>query len=231
MVKILVIEDEPAIADNISYALSTEGYEPVCCATGKEARERLGQDGIALVILDIGLPDVNGFELLKEIRATYDTPVIFVTARSGEVDRVVGLEIGADDYVVKPFSPRELTARVRSVLRRMSAVRREPQKAESPLWPPEFSVDEGRYTISYHGEPLELSRYEYRLLRVLIDSPGRIFTREQLMSRIWEEPDMSLERTVDTHVKTIRQKLKAIHPGEDPIVTHRGIGYSLKEAR
>jgi two-component system catabolic regulation response regulator CreB len=227
--KILVIEDEPSIADNISYALSTEGYEPVCCGTGKEALERLAEDDVSLVILDIGLPDVNGFELLKGIRSKYATPIICVTARSSEVDKVVGLEIGADDYVVKPFSPRQLTARVRSVLRRTLTAGRQTEKTESAR-PSAFSVDEERYSISYHGKPLELSRYEYRLLRALIGSPGRVFTREQLMNRVWEEPDMSLERTVDTHIKTIRQKLKAIRHEEEPIVTHRGIGYSLKES-
>lgn len=229
MRKILVVEDEPSIADNISYALTTEGYEPICLGTGKEALERLRKDDIALIVLDIGLPDVNGFELLKEIRASYNTPVICVTARSSEVDKVVGLEIGADDYVVKPFSPRELTARVRSVLRRTSDAGR-PTKKPVEAQASAFSIDEQRYSISYHGEPLELSRYEYRLLSVLISRPGQVFTREQLMDRVWEEPDMSLDRTVDTHIKTIRQKLKAIRPNDDMIVTYRGIGYSLKES-
>jgi two-component system catabolic regulation response regulator CreB len=229
MLKIMVVEDEPSIADNISYALTTEGYEPVCLGTGKEALEHLEKNDIALIVLDIGLPDINGFELLKEIRAKHNTPVICVTARDSEVDKVVGLEIGADDYVVKPFSPRELTARVRSVLRRASGAEmatEQPEEAHSSA----FSVDEQRYTISYHGEPLELSRYEYRLLAVLVSRPGMVFTREQLMNKAWEEPDMSLDRTVDTHIKTIRQKLKAIRSDEDIIVTHRGIGYSLKES-
>jgi two-component system catabolic regulation response regulator CreB len=227
--KVLVVEDEPSIADNISYALSTEGYDPLCCGTGKEALERLSEDGIDLVILDIGLPDVNGFELLKTIRTKYSTPIICVTARSSEVDKVVGLEIGADDYIVKPFSPRELTARIGSVLRRTASPGETKGKAE-PAPPSAFEVDEERYSISYHGEPLELSRYEFRLLRTLVERPGRVFTREQLMDRVWEEPDMSLERTVDTHIKTLRQKLRAIRPEDDPIVTHRGIGYSLKES-
>jgi len=225
----MVVEDEPSIADNISYALTTEGYEPVCLGTGKEALEHLGKGDISLIVLDIGLPDINGFQLLREIREKYNTPVICVTARDSEVDKVVGLEIGADDYVVKPFSPRELTARVRSVLRRTSDAGRPPEKtAEEQA--SAFSVDEQRYTISYHGEPLDLSRYEYRLLAVLISRPGMVFTREQLMNKVWEEPDMSLDRTVDTHIKTIRQKLKAVRPDEDMIVTHRGIGYSLKES-
>lgn len=227
--KILVVEDEPSIAENITYALSTEGFAPVVCGTGEEARRVLAGGEIALVILDLGLPDIGGFDLLREIRETSAVPLIVVTARSEEVDRVVGLEIGADDYVVKPVSPRELSARVRAVLRR-SAVREYPagdsEKGES--FP--FVLDEVRYLIRYHGTPLELSRYEFRLLRALVKAPGRVYTREQLLARLSDSPEMSLDRTIDTHVKTIRQKLKAVRPEEDPIVTHRGLGYSLKES-
>lgn len=227
--KILIIEDEPSIADNITYALSTEGFDPVCCGTGKDALSILSNTTFEIILLDIGLPDVNGFELLKEIRKTLDTPVICVTARSNEIDRVVGLEIGADDYIVKPFSPRELTARVRAVLRRTTERTSQPlEETCAPSFP--FYIDKERYAISYYDKPLELSRYEFRLLCVLISNPGRVYSREQLMTQVWEEPDMSLERTVDTHIKTIRQKLKAIRPDEESIVTHRGLGYSLKES-
>ncbi len=228
--KILLVEDESSIADNISYALSTEGFELIWCETGKEALAALGNGGISLIILDIGLPDVNGFELLKEIRITYDIPVIFLTARSDEVDRVVGLEIGADDYVVKPFSPRELAARIRAVLRRVTDRKKEPV-GQDQISASQFLLDDRRCTISYYEKPLDLSRYEFRLLRLLVLNPGRVYTREQLMDRVWEEPDMSFDRTVDTHVKTIRQKLKAVYPEEDPIITHRGLGYSLKEMK
>lgn len=226
--KILIIEDEPSIADNIIYALSTEGLNAHWCASGREGMAVLTTDSIELVILDVGLPDVNGFELAREIRKISEVPIIFVTARSSEIDRVVGLEIGGDDYVVKPFSPRELTARVRAVLRRTSGrVPAEPPATPTSTSP--FLVDETRYSISFLGCPLELSRYEFRLLRVLVQQPGRVFTRSQLMESAWEEPDMSLERTVDTHIKTIRQKLQAMSSSKEWIVTHRGIGYSLKE--
>lgn len=227
--KILVVEDEPSIADNITYALSTDGFDPIWKGTGKEARETLSGGDIALVILDVGLPDINGFDLLREIRKTSDVPLIVVTARSDEVDRVVGLEIGADDYIVKPFSPRELTARVRTVLRRSSAYENSPVEEEKGSSLP-FRVDEKRHCISYYDKPLDLSRYEFRLLRLLIANPGRVYSREQLMTLVWEDPEMSLDRTVDTHIKTIRGKLKIIRPDEDPIITHRGVGYSLKEA-
>lgn len=227
--KVLVVEDEPSIADNITYALETEGFAPVRCGTGEEALRELSGGDVSLVILDLGLPDVGGFDLLREIRRTSRVPLIVVTARSEEVDRIVGLEIGADDYVVKPASPRELTARVRAVLRRSADVEGPAGRRVAAGAVP-FEVDEDRVVIRYHGEPLDLSRYEFRLLRVLVRAPGRVYTREQLLAHISEEPEMSLERTIDTHVKTIRQKLKAVRPEEDPIVTHRGLGYSLKEA-
>lgn len=228
--KILVVEDEPSIADNIAYALATEGFTPVCCGTGEEALRNIEGGDVALVILDLGLPDVNGFDLLREIRKTSAVPLIVETARAEEVDRIVGLEIGADDYVVKPVSPRELTARVRAVLRRAAGAGPSagpPATAELPA----FEVDDARYLIRYFGEPLDLSRYEFRLLRVLLKYPGRVYSREQLLAHLSEEPEMSLERTIDTHIKTLRQKLKAVRAGECPIVTHRGLGYSLQETR
>jgi len=225
---ILVVEDEPLIAENIIYALETEGYATISCGTGSEALKFLGAGPVDLVILDLGLPDVSGFELLREIRRAYETPVIIVTARTDEVDRVVGLEVGADDYIVKPFSPREMTARVRAVLRRTSGAGETTLKpAASPESP--FQIDEGRRRITYSGEVVTLSRYEYALLSVLIAEPGRVFSRGQLMDRAWDEPDMSLDRTVDAHIKSLRKKLRIIRPDIDPIETHRGVGYSLLE--
>ncbi len=222
--RILIVEDEPSISDNIRYALSSEGFEPTLCATVGEALEVFSASPFSLVILDIGLPDGNGFDLARSMREKRDTPIIFLTARSSEVDKVSGLELGADDYLTKPFSVRELVARVRAILRR--TVRK--AAAETAKASSSFVVDDEQFLITYHGKPLALSRYEFRLLRQLVQRPGRVYTREQLMSLVWEEPEMSLERTVDTHVKTIRAKLKAAHPESDPIVTHRGIGYSIK---
>jgi len=221
---ILLVEDEPSIADNIVFALKTEGFEPVWCMTGAQAMARFARESFALVILDVGLPDINGFELCRQIRATSQVPIVFVTARKDEIDRVVGLEIGADDYVVKPFSPRELTARVKAILRRTEP-NGDPRAAPAPV----FSIDDERCEIRYHGTPLALSRYEFRLLRVLINKPGRVFSRDQLMEQAWDEPETALDRTVDAHIKTLRGKLRALRPDEDPIRTHRGMGYSLKE--
>jgi two-component system catabolic regulation response regulator CreB len=234
--RLLVIEDEPAIADTLTYALTTEGFEPVWCATGEAALEALRQSSFALAVLDVGLPDINGFDLFRDIHRQWPLPVIFLTARSGEIDRVVGLELGADDYILKPFSPREVCARVRMVLRR--AVRADaPPSGANPVVvenvadpsPHPFEIDDERKSISFHGRALDLSRTEYRLLKVLAERPGRVYSRQELMEQAWEHPDVSLDRTVDAHVKQLRAKLKAIAPDGDPIQTHRGMGYSLKE--
>jgi len=225
--RVLVVEDEPAIADNITYALRTEGFEVTWCVTGQEALRILDEEPISLMILDVGLPDQNGFEVCKQVRKTSALPIIFLTARADEVDRVVGLEIGGDDYVPKPFSPRELAARVKAVLRRLPpddpGTRRE--RAASP-----FTVDNQRMKIWYFGRQLDLSRYEFRILEVLLERPGWVFSRERLMERVWDSPEASMERTVDTHVKTLRGKLRNIRPEIDPIQTHRGLGYSMKES-
>ena len=224
MRKILLVEDEPSIADNIIYALKTEGFAPTWCQTAADGLRAFAEHAFALVILDVGLPDMNGFELCKKMRAGSFVPIIFVTARKDEIDRVVGLEIGADDYVVKPFAPRELTARVKAILRRTeSGGAVQPQTARL------FSIDEERCEIRYCGSPLQLSRYEFRLLKVLIQKPGRVYSRDQLMELAWEEPDTALDRTVDAHIKTLRAKMRAIRDDEDPIRTHRGLGYSLKD--
>jgi len=220
---ILVVEDEPAIADTIQYALESEGFRCHRLEMGAGVVEELDRQPVALVVLDIGLPDLSGIEVCRRIRQRHDVPIIFLTARAGEVDRVVGLELGADDYVVKPFSPRELAARVKAVLRRA--------RSPSGHRPPgdAFTLDEERLQITYFGKPLDLSRYEYRLLAVLLKRPGRVYSREQLLELVWDEPEASLDRTVDAHVKNLRAKLRDVRPDVDPIATHRGTGYSLKE--
>ncbi len=220
---ILIVEDEPGIADTLQYALRTEGFEPRWCAAGESALTQA--DDAALVILDVGLPDISGFEVFKRLRAREPTlPILFLTARADEIDRVVGLELGADDYVTKPFSPRELVARVRTVLRR-SAVPSVAPAAPSTA----FVLDEGKRAIHYCGRALDLSRYEYGLLKTLIGRPGFVFTRERLLSLVWDDDTDSLDRTVDAHVKTLRAKLKTVAPSLEPIRTHRGVGYALAE--
>lgn len=240
---ILLIEDEPAIADTLLYALKTEGFVPEWCTTGRAGLAALEKRSFALVVLDVGLPDGSGFDVCKQIRRSSAVPVLFLTARSSELDRVLGLELGGDDYMVKPFSPRELTARVKAILRRTGGADKaalpsapvamgpaaSPTANEKMAWAAgRFRVDEERCAIAYRGVPLELTRYEYRLLKTLAAKPGRVFSRDQLMAAAWEDPAASLERTVDAHVKTLRAKLHAIDPKADPIQTHRGLGYSLR---
>jgi two-component system catabolic regulation response regulator CreB len=227
--KVLIVEDEPGIADTLQYALRTDGFEPAWCATGEEALARVRESAPALIILDVGLPDASGFEIFKRLRETSDVPVVFLTARSDEIDRVVGLELGADDYIAKPFSPRELVARVRSILRRSQRASGAPPAATAPSGGSPISVDEGRMQVRYYGRVLELSRYEFGLLKTLASRPGHVFTRETLLDRVWGDDSDSMDRTVDAHVKTLRAKMKAIAPLHDPIRTLRGSGYALAE--
>lgn len=214
---ILIIEDESAIADVLAYALGTEGYATVRCTLGRQGLELMRSNLFALVILDVGLPDMSGFEVCRQARSFTDIPVLFLTARADEVDRIVGLEIGGDDYVTKPFSPREVVARVRVILRRNAA---RPKPVAS--W---FEVASSR--IRFCATPLDLTRYEYLLLSLLLEEPGRIYSREVLMDSIWREALDTSDRTVDTHIKTLRAKIKAVRADLEPIVTHRGMGYSV----
>ena len=221
--RILIVEDEPAIADNLQHALEGEGLDTLRSLTGGDVLSILADDRVDLILLDIGLPDISGFDLLREIRRVHTTPVIFLTARTAELDRVLGLEIGADDYVQKPFSPREVSARVKAVLRRVR-----PALVAAPSGDA-FAVNASKKQITFRSQPLELSRYEYDILGTLIRRPGHVFSREELMQQVWEQPEMSLDRSVDAHIKNLRAKLRAIDPEVDPIVTHRRSGYSLRE--
>lgn len=225
--RILVVEDEPSICENVVYALEADGFVVTSVGTGREALEKMKSQDFSLIILDVGLPDMTGFEVCKAVRKTQSLPVLFLTARSSEVDRVVGLEIGGDDYVVKPFSPRELVARVRAILRRVSATPLPPNGHDASI---PLIIDDVRCQAVYFGASLNLSRYEFRMLKAFAAHPGRVFSREQLMDHASEEPDASMERTVDTHIKTLRARMRGVRPGVDPIVTHRGMGYSLLES-
>ncbi|KQW88040.1 two-component system response regulator [Massilia sp. Root418] len=251
---ILIVEDEQAIADGIAYALRTDGFAPLHVTLGELALAAMRGDGghpvPELVVLDIGLPDMSGLEVCRRLRQFSDAPVIFLTARSDEIDRVVGLEIGADDYVTKPFSPRELVARIRVILRRMAPPaprapdHTAPQPGAAPDGPGALTAQSAPATrqvsglelralearILYCGQALDLTRYEYLLLKTLIEHPGHVLSRAQLMDRVWTGASDTLDRTVDAHVKSLRAKLRAVAPDADPIQTHRGLGYSLASA-
>jgi two-component system catabolic regulation response regulator CreB len=223
---VLVADDEPAIADALLYALRSEGLQAEHCLLGGQALERVRAGGVDVLVLDVGLPDLNGFDVCRQLRGFSDVPVIFLTARNDEIDRVLGLELGADDYVSKPFSPRELVARVRARLRR--SVPAAPAASEGWVERGEFAVDRGGHRIRYRGQALDLTRYEYVLLEALLQRPGAILSRAQLMDRGWDSDADSGDRTVDTHVKTLRAKLRAAGAEPDPIRTHRGLGYAIE---
>jgi two-component system catabolic regulation response regulator CreB len=224
MPRILLVEDESAIAATVLYALREDGHEAVHCLTAGEALAAAAQATFDLAILDVGLPDLGGFALCRQLRAGRDLPVIFLTARQEEADRILGFELGADDYVAKPFSPRELVARVRAVLRRAQAASGD---ALRELAASGFEHDAEGLRIRYRGRRLELTRYEYGLLAALLARPGAVLSRAQLMDRVWGDAMETGDRTIDTHVKTLRAKLHAVAPDADPIRTHRGLGYSL----
>jgi two-component system, OmpR family, catabolic regulation response regulator CreB len=251
--RILIVEDEPSIVDTIQFPLETDGCSTESCRTGGEALNLLAKARFDLVVLDIGLPDMTGFDVCRRIRVTSNVPILFLTARSEEIDQVVGLEIGGDDYVSKPFRPRELSARIRAILRRASEhapsllssealakqdARPIPSQSSDHSAVPgtqtgvsqrALAIDQQRKVIWYFGEQLTLSRYEFRLLEILANAPGRVYSRAQLMEAAWEEPEASMERTVDAHIKSLRSKLRQIRPEVEAIRTHRGFGYSLLE--
>ncbi len=242
--RILLVEDESGIADTLQYVLSTDGFAPVWCSTAAEALAQFSAELPALAVLDVGLPDLNGFELFRRLQALpggSQVPMLFLTARSDEIDRVVGLELGADDYIAKPFSPRELVARVRTILRRTARpalsvphVNIAPPSiphgtGAATRAPALWLLDEERHQIRFYGRALELSRYEYGVLRLLVQKPGRVFTRDELLQKVWGDANDSFDRTVDAHIKTLRAKLKVVAPGLEPIRTLRGTGYALNE--
>ena len=223
MKTVLLLEDERSIADTVIHCVEREGFTVEWLDQGLPGLVRLRQGGIDLLVLDVGLPDISGFELCKEIRTFSDIPIIFLTARDDEIDRVVGFEIGADDYVPKPFSPRELAVRIKAVLRRSGGTRQKMQE-ESAL-----VVDEEKMQAHWRGRKLDLTRYEFRLLALLARFPGRVFSRDELMRQVWGEDSPSLDRTVDAHVKSLRNKFKGVSGDIDPVNTVRGMGYALRE--
>ncbi|AZF50046.1 two-component system response regulator CreB [Pseudomonas sp. R2-7-07] len=216
MPHILIVEDEAAIADTLIFALQGEGFSTTWLSLGQAALEHQRQTPADLIILDIGLPDISGFETCKRLRRFSEVPVMFLSARDGEIDRVVGLEIGADDYVVKPFSPREVAARVRAILKRVG-----PNAA-----PAVFQVDLERMQIHYRSQALSLTRHEFRLLQSLLEQPERVFSREQLLDAVGVPADAGYERNIDSHIKSLRSKLRSVAADAEPIQTHRGLGYS-----
>ena len=226
--KILVVEDDPRISEVLEYALKADGYDVQTAQRGREAVEIARKSLPGLIVLDVGLPDIDGFEVCRLVRTFSNVPVIFLTSRSDEIDRVVGLEIGGDDYVVKPFSPRELLARIKAILRRNH--RPEPaakaeDREEALLRYGPITIDPEKFRIHCHGREIVLTAQEFKLLELLVRHPGRVFTREQVLNRAWGEGGLVADRTIDVHVKSLRKKFDQF----EFIETVRGIGYRARE--
>jgi len=224
--KILVVDDEPKVGELIKAYLEKDGYDVLLSGDGRDAVEKARSQKPDLIALDLNLPEMDGIEVFRSVRTFSDVPVIMVTARDDEVDRIVGLQLGADDYVTKPFSPRELAARVGAVLRRYS----EGTKNASRIVSGELQVDFERHEVRYKNEPVGLTAAEFKLVAVMARNPGRVFTRLQLMDSAFGETYEGYDRTIDAHVKNIRQKLERIGGDtENPVVTVRGVGYKLEQ--
>jgi len=226
MTEVLIVDDEPAIRESLAFALKRDGFGVVEAASLKEARSATADAD--LIVLDLVLPDGNGLDFLRSLRAKSDVPVIVLTSRDEETDRVVGLEMGADDYVLKPFSPREVAARVRAVLRRAAGKSAQPSE-ETALKAGTLSVDPRTRKAAVASSELALSRTEFNLLAAFLRSPGRVFERSQLLDAVWGSDVVVGDRTVDVHIKALRRKIE--EAGGDPRVleTVRGVGYRLRD--
>jgi two-component system, OmpR family, catabolic regulation response regulator CreB len=236
MPHILIVEDEPSIAESLEFVLRADSHTTHWLSLAGAALEYIQQQRVDLIILDVGLPDMTGFEACKQLRKFSEVPVMFLTARGAEVDRVVGLEIGADDYVVKPFSPREVAARVKAILKRIPSdtagerLKTVAVSAAAPSPSAEFTLDNNAKAINYWGQTLVLTRFEFLLLSALIAQPGRVFSREQLLTAAGAAAEAGYERGIDGHIKSLRSKLRQIKPQAEPIKTQRGFGYCYQAA-
>jgi len=227
--KILVVDDEPKIVSLVRTYLEREGYQVAEACDGRLALEAFKSESPNLVILDVMLPGLDGLEVCREIRRSSEVPIIMLTARDEDTDKLIGLELGADDYITKPFSPRELVARVRAVLRR-SLPSQSPASSSSRLKLGDLVLDEERFEATCHEQSLALTPAEFHILAVLARSPGRVFSRSQLLDRALGETYEGYERTIDVHIKNLRHKLGAAAGKDDcSIVTVHGIGYKLQE--
>ncbi|PKM82672.1 MAG: DNA-binding response regulator [Firmicutes bacterium HGW-Firmicutes-14] len=223
---ILVVDDEPKIRDLIKLYLEKEGFKITEAGDGEQVLDFLGKKDFDLVILDIMMPRIDGLTVCKEIRKNYDIPVIMLTARGEEIDRVLGFELGADDYVVKPFSPRELTARVKALLRRAG-----PKQSGSPenvLQFPGLTVNKDAREIEVEGNKVNLTPKEFELLLFLAKNAGRVFTRDQLLEHVWGYDFFGDARTVDTHIKKLREKMSRFGDASSYVATVWGVGYKFE---
>ncbi|MBI5527928.1 MAG: response regulator transcription factor [Deltaproteobacteria bacterium] len=227
MPTVLVIDDDPSICEVVGYALKKAGYVVTVAHDGKAGLDAYAGHKPDLVVLDILMPGIDGIEVCRALRAKGSVPIVFLSSKDEEIDRIVGLEVGGDDYVTKPFSPRELVARVRAVLRRSAA--RPDDDGPKVLAYGDLTLDVARFKALCKGKEVELTATEFRVLQALMAAPGRVFTRDELMSRAYPGETVVADRTIDSHVKRVRQKFE--RSGLGPIDTVHGIGYRLSDCR
>jgi two-component system, OmpR family, response regulator len=226
--RVLVVEDDPNLLKTLAYNLRREGYEAVTAADGEQALEMARREKPALVILDIMLPRMSGLEVCRILRREMTVPILMLTARAEETDKIIGLELGADDYMTKPFSIRELLARVRAMLRRADMTGAAPAGSETALKIDEIEIDPARHLATRRGEPLDLTPKEFELLAFLARNKGFVFSREQLLEKVWGYDYAGDTRTIDVHVRWLRQKIEADPQRPRLLITIRGIGYKLE---
>ncbi len=229
--RILLVDDEQSIQELLSFPLRQDGYEVVQATDGREGLERFRESGFDLVVLDVMMPRMDGFELCQRIRARSSVPIIMLTAKSEEIDKIVGLEIGADDYMTKPFSVREFRSRVKALLRRSSLVRDDNDAGddEQPIVSGELKIDPPKRRVTLGSQQVELTFVEFEILLAMATSPGRVWARDQLLSQVWGNSDYRDPRTVDVHIRHLREKLESDSSDPQYILTVRGVGYRFCE--
>jgi DNA-binding response OmpR family regulator len=223
--RVLVVDDEPALVDAVGYALQSEGFEVETAGDGEAALRTVSSDGVELVVLDIMLPRLSGIEVCRRMREASDVPIILLSARDAEVDRVLGLESGADDYVTKPFSMAELLSRVRAVLRRRDLDLRTTGSAIMKVG--RLEIDPVRHTVKVEGKPVRLTPSEFKLLALLAGHPERVFTRREVMQHLWDSTYVGDQRACDIHMSNLRRKVERDPESPEQLVTVRGVGYKL----
>jgi two-component system, OmpR family, response regulator RegX3 len=226
--RILVVDDEPSVRESVGYALEQEGFEVTLAADGEEAEERLGDDNFDLLVIDIMMPGKSGLDICREVRAQSPVPIILLTAKDAEVDKVVGLEVGADDYVTKPFSVRELLGRIRAQLRRRELDRSAGAEGTAIEAGP-VSIDLARHLVSVRGEPINLTRSEFQVLRLLAENPGQVFSRQEIMEELWQTEFRGDVRACDVHISNLRQKVERDPQNPELVLTVRRVGYRFAE--
>jgi DNA-binding response OmpR family regulator len=223
---ILLVDDEDAVQKLLAYPLERDGFRVVQARDGEEALERFAEERIDLVVLDVMLPKLDGLEVCKRLRATSSVPIIMLTARDDELDKVLGLELGADDYITKPFSIREFRSRVRALLRRAAAATLSPE--EEAIETDGLRIDLARRDVEAHGKRVQLTYVEFELLRTMASHPGRVYTREMLLQALWGGAEYREPRTIDVHVRHLREKLERDPSQPELILTVRGVGYRFR---